>query len=47
MTEVVSGGRLRLRQQARRRIRTSLVTGRISPGKIYSAQATAAELGSP
>jgi DNA-binding GntR family transcriptional regulator len=48
MTETVSGGHLNvssLRQQAHRRIRTSLVTGRISPGQIYSAQVMAAELG--
>ncbi|GAB3288081.1 GntR family transcriptional regulator [Parasphingorhabdus pacifica] len=48
MTEAVSDGQLSvssLRQQAYRRIRTSLVTGRISPGQIYSAQVMAAELG--
>ncbi|WP_190813726.1 FCD domain-containing protein [Saccharopolyspora pogona] len=46
MTEAVSGGRLSVRsppQRAHRRIRTSLVTGRISPNQIYSAQAVAAE----
>jgi DNA-binding GntR family transcriptional regulator len=48
MAEAVTGGQLSvssLRQQAHRRIRTSLVTGRISPGQIYSAQVVAAELG--
>ncbi|MCI2423138.1 GntR family transcriptional regulator [Saccharopolyspora sp. K220] len=48
MAEAVSTGQLSvssLRQQAHRRIRTSLVTGRISPGQIYSAQVVAAELG--
>ena len=34
-----------LRQQAHRRIRTSLITGRITPGQIYSAQVMAAQLG--
>jgi DNA-binding GntR family transcriptional regulator len=34
-----------LREQAHRRIRTRLISGRIRPGEIYSAQVMAAELG--
>jgi DNA-binding GntR family transcriptional regulator len=48
MSEGTSDGPLSvssLREQAHRRIRTRLISGRIRPGRIYSAQVMAAELG--